>query len=799
MDSIIQNKNTIDHKNSNSDHIVKDESQDFLDGDDYGYHVLELGRSYKRGDVYHERFLGKEEGVSVDVQDLLNDCDEGCDDVSIESVVDDDRNILYMDHIEEFQEDEDDDVADDVRFSLLDLPIFTHESVLHSNHVSRRFALVGIVLIFILSFGLFVGTAFAVKNRVMNASERAIVSMRSALMNLQESDVDALNKNIDTVHNEFLFASEELDKINPVVTFMSRFIPGTSKLSSGTHIVEAGKYLSHTATEFGDIIPAVVSEKDISKEMTFLELYQLFADRMSTARYDVAHAQKHIDKVYIDDIPAEYRSSFVQIRELLPQINKSLQTVTESRPAVEDMLGANGPRTYLLLFQNNHEMRATGGFIGSYGIVRFNKGKIEKMFVDDVYNPDGQLIDRVVPPLPIQKISADWSLHDSNWFVDFPVSAKKAIDFYERTGGPTVDGVIAITPSMMEKILKITGPIELSEHDLVLTHENFVRTMQDKVEDRESYTANARDDSEEENVLFAATEDVEQPKAALGDLMPEVIERLSQKTDPHELSDFLVVMSEGLKERHIVMYTSNEDIQEIIEDSGWGGEVLQTDKDYLSIVNTNINGFKTDGVVDEMIEHSAQIDQEGYIVNTVKVKRMHTGGHTGYPWWDAVNADYMRMYVPQGSQLLSVEGHTREINEERLDYDALGYERDPDVENEESRMKIDEETGTRIYDEYNKTVFANWVYVSPQENVTVTYKYRLPFRVKFYEDDDGLFGSYAVIFQKQSGSIKSRVKSQIVLDNSMELQWHSHDSDTLSMENNLMIDRYNGAVFKMKD
>ncbi|PID52600.1 MAG: hypothetical protein CR972_01190 [Candidatus Moraniibacteriota bacterium] len=844
MDGLRRRKNI--QKNSNHDDYIVNTSSDFLSDSDNAeleYHIFELGRSYKKGDDYQERFSGKDPLEEIDVRALLdekdfdftveNDAYNTEEYVTDEYVVDeqpredvfsinadesfeepsfeDRANFLISNEQEEKEIEEIEEIEeydDQVRFSLSDLPIFTQESVLHSSYISRRFALMSGFIIFFLSFGLFVGTAVAVKGRVKNASERAITSMKSALESVGKNDLDALSVNIDAVHEEFVYASKEMDKISPIVKFVSRFVPGTSKLSSGDHIVEAGKYLSHTASEFGNIVPAIMEEKERMKEegtenISFLGIYQVLADCISVARYDIAHAQEHINKVCIDDVPENYRDSFMQIKEILPQINNSLQTATEVRSAVEDLLGANGPRTYLLLFQNNHEMRATGGFIGSYGIVKMNGGRIDKMFVDDIYNPDGQLIDHVVPPLPIQKISANWSLHDSNWFVNFPVSAKKAMDFYERTGGPTVDGVIAITPVMMKKILEITGPVELKEYNLVLTADNFMRVMQNEVEDRENYTVSEKrkepnnleekKDSKEEMHI-----EKESSKKVLSSLMPIMIERISDKKDPQELVSFLSAISEGVRERHIVMYTSNQKIQKIIEDAGWGGEVLQAEKDYLSVVNTNINGFKTDGVITETINHTAEIDEEGYIINTVKITREHKGGLTGYPWWDAVNADYMRVYVPEGSQFLSVEGQTREINEERLDYDALGYERDIDVEREESQIMIDQETGTRIYNEYGKTVFANWVYVSPQENVTVTYKYRLPFRVDFFEDEKGKFGSYSIVFQKQSGSERTSVESHIVLDAAFERFWHTHDNERLTMENNLLIDRFNGVVFVVK-
>ena len=703
---------------------------------------------------------------------------------------------------------------DGAHFHLSDIPIFVHESVLHPHHISFRYAFAMTAMFIAVGSLIFIGTAYAVKERVDDAALDAVRSLKSAMGSIAQNDFSSSSEELDKAYQDFAFASSELGRINMLAKYISQFVPGASRLASGSHIIEAGKYLTHTAKELHSIIPEVIDDdhKLVSTDgvhVSFLAFYQILADRMDIARYDLAEAQKHIDQVYIDDVPDEYRETFVQMKEILPEINTSLRIITESRATVEEMLGAKGPRTYLFLFQNNHEMRATGGFIGSYGIIKINNGRITQMMIDDIYNPDGQLIDRIVPPLPIQKVSADWSMHDSNWFADFPVSAQKTMDFYERTGGATVDGVIAVTPEMMRKFLTISGPIVVESHNVTLTSDNFMQVLQSEIEDVENYqTADVTiNDSElikkqgpqkesvQENIV---KEKKETSKKILADVMPIMIDKLFDRKNPEHLSAVAQAISLGLKEKHIVLYMKKTEAQTIIENNDWGGTIADTGKDYLSVINTNINGFKTDGVIIETISHTATIDADGEIIDTVQIKRKHTGGQTGYPWWDAVNSNYMRVYVPKGSELISVEGHTRELNTERLDYDALGYERDKDVVEEEKNMHIDEETGTRIYEQSDKTVFANWVYVSPQESVTVTYKYRLPFRVNFDEDHEGKFGSYAVLFQKQSGSVNSSIESNIHLDDDFSSVWHAHDSDDLTMQGALVTDRYNGTVFRVK-
>jgi len=789
-----ESRTNVQHSNAYQEDVPLHHNENFQ------YHVYQLGKAYKSDDLYvsHSDFKSYSSDDNTRGTIYKNEDSDGYR-------VNYDSDVKFSDAEDINYEEDLCEEESGIHFSFRDLPILAHNSILLSKRISVSFAFVAGITTMILGMFLFVGTSFAVADRVDGAGKRAIISVKLAMDSLSDKNFSASSDNIDQAYQEFLFASEEINKIGSLPTFISQFIPGASKLSSGNHIVEAGKYLTHSAQELHTIIPSVINADDAlvgddAIHISFLALYQLFAEHMSTVHADIALARTHIDKVHLDDVPMEYQDTFMRMQTILPTVEDSLQSAMEARKSVEELLGANGSRTYLFLFQNNHEMRATGGFIGSYGVLKINNGNIEKLIVDDIFNPDGQLIDHIVPPLPIQKISADWSLHDSNWFIDFPLSAQKAMDFYERTGGPTVDGVIAITPTMMKKLLVITGPIALPQYDMILTSKNFMTVMQEEVEDEESYqkTSEVATDDEKKMNSDVIDEKQKKPKKILSDLMPIMIDKLSNRKSPEHLAQMVSAISSGLKERHIMMYMSNEEVQNIVQSNGWSGSVLQTDKDYLSVVDTNINGFKTDGVIDEYITHTANIDAQGYIINTVSIRRVHNGGKTGFPWWDAVNSNYLRVYVPKGSQLISVEGHTREINKERLDYDALGYERDADVEKEENSMYIDEETGTRIYDEYNKTVFANWAYVSPQESVTVTYKYRLPFRADFDTDEDGQFGSYAILFQKQSGSERSHIESNIILDKNLLQIWHSHGDDETMMKNDLTIDRYHGIVFRVE-
>ncbi len=387
--------------------------------------------------------------------------------------------------------------------------------------------------------------------------------------------------------------------------------------------------------------------------------------------------------------------------------------------------GYYNPRYYLLLFQNNSEMRATGGFIGSYGLIKVDEGNVEIKKVEGIYQASGQQEILVIPPEPIQKVSESWQIHDANWFFDFPTSAKAISWLYEKSGGPTVDGVIAVTPEIVESFLALTGPIYLEKFDTTIDAKNFMDVLQYEVEVK--YRSRGLDD----------------PKEIIAQLAPLLMERLLEFPKETLVSLFL----SSLERKEVLFYFARNEEQTFMNYHNWGGAIRHSQGDYLAVVNSNINGFKTDRMIEQKVGHASQILEDGRIIDTLTIIRKHRGGNEPYEWYNKVNADFLRVYVPKGSLLLDASGHTLESNDKPRDYKSKEFREYPLVKQANEKTIIDEKTGTRISEENEKTVFGNWVYVSPGEEVKVTYTYQLPFTLK----KEGGIASLFLAVQKQPG------------------------------------------------
>lgn len=643
-------------------------------------------------------------------------------------------------------------------------------------------------LIFLVLFGVaYVYKGLSVKNSALNDGQAAIINLVQAKEGIKENNFNKSFLEFNEAYGRFDEIAKDIDNLGSVVVEISRFVPYASKLSSGKYLAQAGKDISQIGSLSSEIMQTLDKIKnpfntsESSNQVSFLKIFQDTSNNLKEISILAEDLESNLNKINIEDIPKDKRETFIQLKEKIPQVSEFINEFAGSSEIFADILGGNGPRKYLFLFQNNNEMRATGGFIGTYGVLDIFDGRVRKFYIDGIFNPDGQLSVNVVPPTPIQKISGGWSLHDSNWFPDFPKSAEKAIWFFEKTGGPTMDGVITMTPEVMKKLLAITGPIEMEEYSITIDKDNFVEEVQNEVEDNYDKELN-------------------QPKKILADLAPKILDKIFNTRNISDIAKTLGVLEESLNEKQILLYSANYQIEKNISERNWSGEILKTQKDYLSVVNTNINGYKTDGVIDEKIEHLAEIQPDGSIIDSVVITRKHKGGNSNYDWFNKVNADYMRVYVPLGSKFISAEGQSREFNSPPLDYDSLKFKRDPQVQMEENSITIDEDTGTRIYEDSGKTVFANWVYVSPQETVVIKYKYLLPFKIDL-NSTDKFVDNYSLLAQKQSGSRGSAFDSKVILPENYKVAWkYPNESKLVKSElqftGDLVKDKFIGIAFK---
>ncbi len=580
---------------------------------------------------------------------------------------------------------------------------------------------------------------------------------------LSEKRFESAGEDFSKAAEEFSHVEESLNDMHASVVAVVNVIPQTKRtVSSVRGLVNAGQELSKTA-EMLSMAGEDVASKDSIDLVTKLGMLSAYVEEILPHITSAGESLKDVDP---EVIPAEYQEKVAELKAKVPQVEASSKEFLIFTNALSTILGGKGKMSYLAAFENNTEIRPTGGFVGSFAQVDIRDGAIENLRIPGggSYAAQGQLTEFVAAPGPVQLLKARWEFQDANWFPDFPTSAKKMLWFQEHSGGPTMDGVIAVNAGFMVKLLEILGPVDMPAYGRTITAENFLLETQKIVELEYDKTENA-------------------PKAFIGDLAPILLDRLT-KADLPTLLSVMNLVGQGLEEKDILVYFRDNDLEAFMEDLGWTGSLKGTSGDYLMAVDTNLGGGKTDGVIDETVDMKTRIAPDGTVENTVTMTKVHHGMKSEL-FRGANNVDYFRLYVPKGSTFISGSGF--EIpGDELFDVSDVPLETDEDLALEMKNVSKDVATGTDIWEEGGKTVFGNWIQTAPGETQAITFTYRLPFKLDLTKADNALWDGaktapYSLFVQKQPGVEHRVTHVTISAPASVGVLWTSPDaSDNLT-------------------
>jgi hypothetical protein len=313
-----------------------------------------------------------------------------------------------------------------------------------------------------------------------------------------------------------------------------------------------------------------------------------------------------------------------------------------------ELLGKNQRKTYLLLFQNNMELRPTGGFIGSFGLLTFDGGRMTDLTVNDVYSADGQLRGHVEPPTPIKAHlnEANWWLRDSNWDPDFPTSAKRAEWFLDKEIGAQVDGVFGIDLKTVSEILKVTGPIFLADYNLDITSANLYEKTQSEAQD-ESFPGS------------------HQKASFLTGLSRNLISEVEKLGEKQKLL-VLISFFKDFEERHIQAFLHDDSSQRAISSLGWGGEVSEPScgqncyADLIGLTEANFGVNKANFFIARDVDLVVNLDQVAItrrLTLNLKNSANPALGQSG------TYGVYIRAFIPRGSIPIGVKVITGETEE----------------------------------------------------------------------------------------------------------------------------------------
>lgn len=450
--------------------------------------------------------------------------------------------------------------------------------------------------------------------------------------------------------------------------------------------------------------------------------------------------------------------------------------------ALPVVLGAdgNGPKTYLLLVQNEDELRPTGGFITTVGRLVVQNGKIVSLDFEGVDNEQEDWT-RPYPAAPWQLqeyMNADvLILRDSNWFADFPTNALWAEYLYTYNHSHAVDGVIAFDQQFLVMLLRVLGPLEVEGAPYPLVSDNVI-----------GYMRSAKEPPRDEPVPSGWYR-----KEFVGDIADAVLRELVGGKD-NDWRGLAVTLAQALDQRHLLVQFDDPMVASLLAGHDWDGAVRPFDGDFLMTTDTNIGFNKTNALLDVSLSYDVDLtDPSAPTAALVVTHANNSSGDVQCIHFDSgqAPADYMypmnrcywaylRVYKQSGVELLDASPH--DIPGEWM---LLGR-------NVPARVDmLDEEID-------NVQGFGVLIVVPGGQSLNTGFEFALPASVILNEADSDRL-TYRLKVQKQPGRLADPLVIRIHLPNRSQVEKVNLEAliqgSDLLIETNLQTDVYLEVVF----
>jgi len=369
------------------------------------------------------------------------------------------------------------------------------------------------------------------------------------------------------------------------------------------------------------LLGAVNEDKSVASKEDFTEALAILKNSLITVQKMRAEG----------DLPAQVNNKITSLEPvLLP-----LENTIDAFPA---LLGFQGKREYLVLFQNNMELRPGGGFIGSYGLVKMDKGRVIDFTVHDVYDADGKLTTHIDPPYGLQRYmnAKHWFLRDSNFAIDFPQNAKQAETFLQLETGVNVDGVIAIDTTFLKNMLSAIGSVTIPDYHETVTADNFYLLTQNHAE---------------KDFFPGST----QKKDFLRALLAAMQEKLLTK-GAGNYQAMIGKIGESIVGKHLLFVFSDEAVQQLFTVNNLSGSLLDNRErgnnsflDFFGVIDANVGANKINYYMNRQIDQKVRMDDQGKLTTTATITYVNTS--TKDSPFGGDYRDYVRFVLPVNAAL----------------------------------------------------------------------------------------------------------------------------------------------------
>jgi hypothetical protein len=442
---------------------------------------------------------------------------------------------------------------------------------------------------------------------------------------------------------------------------LASLLPGAStQVGAARRLSDIGVHASRVGRIGAQALDGLVTAdpsnaKDASPTQKLLDLLVVIKPRLNAIDAELDAISKDRSAIPSSGLiaPLDKAVSEFDTKLNLDATRAAVAAIRSDAEPLKQLLGADGNHTYLVLHQNPAELRATGGFIGGVGFLSFDHGRMAPYQPKDVYEIDGPApwgrpvatgsANQVDPPAPMVKTFSlkNWQLRDANWSPDMPTAARQAEFFLNLEAGKKVDGVIALDPYFISKVLAVVGPVQVPETGDTVNAENFFSTSLQRV-------------------------DVEKGKGPGKQFLAYASKAIFARLLASPAKDWpalLQALQWGCQTRSVQAYFHDPQLQSFVISNACSGQLRPLKADGLMIVDSNINGTKDDYWLTRRFDLQLDVKPDGTVRHTL---RLHYDGLTphGILTGGGRYIDWVRIYLPPEANLVSANGASFELSSE---------------------------------------------------------------------------------------------------------------------------------------
>jgi hypothetical protein len=393
----------------------------------------------------------------------------------------------------------------------------------------------------------------------------------------------------------------------------------------------------------------IIAEHTTTQPIGVMITQQLSSERprLEMARQALAQAAADGMAIPVAQTTSSIRAPLERVLPLLPTASEGIDLAI----ALPELLGAQGPRSYLLLAQDVNEIRATGGFIGATGVLTLDSGRYGKPVFVDSYAIDNLAAHHYgAPPAPLGRYLGltAWLFRDTNWSPDFPTSARAAMRLYQQGQGQKVDGVVTFDETAVQILLDAIGPVAVAGTDTPISSANVIAYM------RNEYITHWNSQQ-----TWKHRKDFVEP------LGQAIMAQLESGASRMNLLALAHAAKRVLDERHVLVYLEQPAAAAILTRHSWDGAVQPGDHDFLMIVDSNVGYNKVYRYIREHMAYVVDISDPTAPLATLVVRQTHElSGSSDCPFHNRGPVsfegyylgcfwNYLRVLIPNDSHLVA--------------------------------------------------------------------------------------------------------------------------------------------------